>query len=115
MEIGKKLALLLGLGNDRLVYADLFLGNWKKVKVPSHCRSIFFGFIFNCLETTSRHRFWNRDPDGNVPEKSRENFPCPFCEVGVDDYGHFFTDCAPIASAFAESLAVSGLEVKNIP
>lgn len=73
------------------------LANFGKLptKVPAYIRTIFLLFLFKGISTSTRVRHFTR---GSV-EKNKDNFPCPFCSLGVDDFSHFLTDCPPIGEA----------------
>ena len=63
-------------------------------KLPAYIRTVFLMFLWKGISTTSRSRYRTRGV-----EKNFENFPCPFCLTGVDDFAHFLSDCMALEAA----------------
>ncbi len=85
---------------DKTHDITFFFTNWKAIcqTLPSHVRTRYLKLVLNATHTSVRVRHWVAPRK----EKNRTNFPCPFCNTGLDDVRHFTSDCTTIREVYAK-------------
>jgi ribonuclease HI len=108
-DFSRKIKLL---GIDDVNAPPTIYKNWLNLvprNTPPFIRSKYIFFLFKSFATSTRVRFFIGQ---RRQAKTPENYPCPFCKEGTDDFAHFVSDCLPIREFFIQ-FAISQKVLEN--